>query len=320
MLTEIPDQIVINRSEIEVVIDPYYKYIGPEGYKYESKIPSFMIKGPWDPAILSLMKDNEIRGLYINYAKGWDYDNFNFLDELEDLHLLSIISKPVDSLGGVGKLSKLESLSLSCHWKDTIDLSELKSLRHCFVGWSKGADSVFECRALQYLHIDEFKIKDYSGLSQLENMHVLTISNSDFSDINVLSNMQKIKKLSLENCKKLESLKGIEKLKSLEWLNIDGCKKISKIDEVSELTNLKFLQFRDVGEIECIKPIHTLRNLEVLSFYGTTNIVDGDLEVIESLDRLSLVGFNNKRHYTHKPCVKWDWKSHGAPRKVVQKK
>lgn len=316
-----PKQIKINRSELEVIVDFYDKYLGPPGYRYTSKMPILLVKGPWDPAILSVIQNNGIEGLYFNYARGWDYDNFEFLGDLDDnLRLLKIISKPIVSLNKIEKLSKLESLSLSCHWERPVDLSALHCLKHCFISWGKGAESVLQCDALQYLHIDEFKIKDYSDLGCLEDIHVLTISNSDFSDIGALSNMQKIKKLSLENCKKLESLQGVEKLKSLEWLNIDGCRKISKIDEVSSLPNLKFLQFRDTGEMESINPVNTLRNLEVLSFYGTTNFVDGDLEVIETLDRLSLVGFNNKRHYSHKPCVKWDWKSHGTARKVVQKK
>jgi hypothetical protein len=312
--------VIVNKTEVEEISEPRVSYRGPAGYRYETNIPSIRINGVWDRKIAALMKRRKFEGLYFNYTRGWQGNDFQFLEELDGLRLLNIISIPVDTLSVIDQLTELESLGISCHWKKSINLSKLENLKSCYISWDKGAESVLQCDALQYLYIDMFKLKDYSAFLGLRNIRTLTIANSSFADLAVLANMKNIKKLELTNCKKLESLKGLEQLQSLEWLSIDGCGKINAIGEIAELPNLRILQFRDTKELASIKPISKLRQLQVLSFYGSTNIVDGDLSSMEALDQLSLVGYHNRRHYSHNPLHKWDWKDFGTPRTVVQKK
>jgi len=312
--------VIVNRTEVEEVLESDVTYLGPKGYRYETSIRSIRINGAWDQEIPSFMKSEKMAGLHFNYTRGWQGTDFQFLEDIDGLRLLDIVSVPVDRLNVVEDLTELESLSLSCHWKQPINLSRLENLKHCFLGWDKGAETIFQCDALQYLYIDMFKLKDYSALSNLRDIKTLTIANSSFADLLVLSGMKQIKKLELINCRGLESLKGVEQLKTLEWLSIDGCRKINTINDVSELSNLRILQFRDTKQLASIKPISSLKQLQVLSFYGDTKFVDGDLGSIESLGQLSLVGFNNARHYSHKPVAKWNWKDFGTPRTVVQRK
>jgi hypothetical protein len=312
--------VIVNQTDVEVITDPGITYLGPAGYRYETNIRSIRVIGPWEQEIASFIESEKIAGLYFNYARGWEGDDFQFLESIDSLLLLHILAKPVDTLSVVDDLTDLESLSIACHWRKPINFSRLKNLKYCYVSWNKGAESIFECDALQYLSLDMFKLKDYSAFYGLRDINALSIANSSFSDLRVLSNMKHIRKLELVNCRGLESLQGIEQLDSLEWLSIDGCRNISTIEEISELSNLKILQFRNTKEIESIKPISTLKQLQVLSFYGDTKFVDGDLSCIEALDQLSLVGINERRHYSHKPIVKWDWRDFGEPRPVVERK
>ncbi len=297
----------ISGTEIEVVTNPYRKSAAPIVNEYDDVIRSVLVKGPWHGDIIKFMRQNQIKGLYLNYAKGFECLNFDFLADLPELELLNIIYVPVDSLLSVESLINLKSLSLSCHWKNKIDLSQLNRLVRCSISYGKGAESVFKCFSLRYSYIDEFKIKDFSMIQNLEKLEYLTIGNSNFNTPEVLECIHSLRKLVLLNCRKLDRLDGIGKLKNLEWLDIDGSKMLSSVEELSALYNLKVLLLSNNKEIETLSNIKDLNQLRALSFCGDTKIVDGDFGFLEKFPLLSLVNFVGRRHYTHKPARSWNW-------------
>ena len=84
---------------------------------------------------------------------------------------------------------------------------------------------------------------------------------------------------------------------------------------------LRILQFRDTKNLESLQPIAPLSELEPLSFFGDTRFADGDLAVIESLPRLSAVGFTGRRHCSHQSVTRFlDWGNFGRPCQVVKRK
>lgn len=297
----------ISGTEIEVVTNPYSKSAAPIDSEYDDEVRSILVKGPWHDDIIDFMQNNQIKGLCLNYAKGFECLNFDFLSDLPELELLNIIYTPVDSLVSVESLVNLKSLSLSCHWKDKVDLSQLKSLTRCFISYGKGAESVFECSSLRYLYIDEFKLKDFSKLKNLTKVEYLTIGNSSFNSLELISGNHLLRKLVLLNCRKLDRLDGIGKLGKLEWLTIDGSRMLNSIEELSALNNLKVLQLSNNKEIVTLSDIKELTQLRALSFFGDTKIVDGDFGFLETFPSLSLIGFVGRRHYTHKPARSWNW-------------
>lgn len=297
----------ISGTEIEVVTNPYGKSAAPIVNEYDDDIRSVLVKGPWHGDIIKFIRQNQIKGLYLNYAKGFECLNFDFLADLPELELLNIIYVPVDSLLSVESLINLKSLSLSCHWKNKIDLSQLKRLVRCSISYGKGAESIFKCSSLRYLYIDEFKIKNFSMIQNLEKLECLTIGNSNFNTPEVLECIHSLRKLVLLNCRKLDRLDGIGKLKNLEWLDIDGSKMLSSVEDLSALHNLKVLILSNNKEIETLSNIKDLNQLRALSFCGDTKIVDGDFGFLEKFPLLSLVNFVGRRHYTHKPARSWNW-------------
>ncbi len=302
----------ISGTEIEVVTSPYSKSAAPIDSEYEDDIRSILVKGPWHEDIIDFMQKNQIKGLYLNYAKGFECPNFEFLDNLPELELLNIIYTPVDSLKPVESLVNLQSLSISCHWKDKIDLTRLKNLSRCFIGYGKGAESVFECSSLFYLYIDGFKLKDFSDLQKLRKIEYLTIGNSSFNAPELFDDLSLLRKLVLLNCRKLDRLSGIGSLEKLEWLTIDGSKQVVSLEELSQLKSLKVLQLSNNKEIETLSTIKDLTQLKSLSFFGDTKIADGDFGFLEEFPSLSLVGFAGRRHYTHKPARSWNWNDYDS--------
>ncbi len=95
-------------------------------------------------------------------------------------------------------------------------------------------------------------------------------------------------------------MQGISNLKALEVLEIELCKGIQNVSDIFELENLERLLLINCGEIESIKGIEKLTELREFFFYESTNILDGDLEPLTKLKKLSKMSFQNRRHYTRK--------------------
>lgn len=310
----------LSGTEVEVVTNPYFRHSGPVDRDYHDTVVSLMVKGPWNDDIANFMKQKNIKGLYLNSAKGFSCDDFSFLAKLPELELLNVIYLPIESLSNVDKLISLKSLSLSCHWKDKIDLSGLTQLERCFITYGKGAETVFRCTTLKYLYIDGFKLKDYREINSMQGLEYLTIGNSSFNQPEVFRNLKQLRKLVLLNCRKLEYLKGIENLTSLEWLTIDGSRKLSSIQGLCTLNALKVLQLNDNKEMDTLSPIKNLSQLNALCFFGDTVFRDGDFSFLEKLPLLSMVGFAGRRHYSHKPSKQWNWGDYDKREVAIVKK
>ena len=310
----------LSGTEIEIVTNPYHCSSVSIDNDYEGTITSLMIKGPWNDEILSFINQENIKGLYLNSAKGFSCDDFGFLAKLPTLELLNIIYSPVDSLSVVDKLTSLKSLSISCHWKDKIDLSALGQLERCFIGYDKGAETIFNCSTLKYLYIDGFKLKDFHAIVALSELEYLTIGNSSFNQPDLFRELKQLRKLVLLNCRKLEQLQGVESLTHLEWLTIDGSKKLSSIRELKTLDALRVLQLCDNKEIDTLSPIENLTRLKALCFFGDTVFKDGNFDFLEALPSLSMIGFAGRRHYTHKPSKPWNWNDYDSKSIAIVKK
>lgn len=310
----------ISGTEIEIVKNPYGQSVAPIDGEYDDDIDSLLVSGEWNEDILDFMSQKKINGLYLNISKGFKCENFDFLIDLPELKLLNIIYSPVDTLAPIETLKNLKSLSISCHWRDTLDLSGLDKLDRSFISHGKGAESIFECSSLRYLYIDEFKLKNFSQLGNLTKIEHLTIGNSSFNNPELFGEFENLRKLVLLNCRKLDHLKGIEKLESLEWLTIDGSRKLSNIEDLSSFKKLKVLQLSNNKEIETLAAIKLLTQLKALSFFGDTIFTDGDFSFLEEFPSLSLVGFTGKRHYTHKSERSWNWNDYESGRVGVVRK
>lgn len=137
----------------------------------------------------------------------------------------------------------------------------------------------------------------FSNLTQLEQLSIL---NSTIEDLKGISQLHQLFFLRLGNLKKVKSLVEIKNLTHLEELEIQRCKEIDNISSLFSLANLKKLSLIDLGNINTIRGIESLYNLQTFIFYGTTNIIDGDLLPITNLKKLEKISYQNRKHYTHK--------------------
>ena len=206
----------LSGTEIEVVTNPYSQSAAPIDRDYDDSITSLLVKGTWNDNLVDFMVKKNIKGLYLNSAKGFSCDDFSFLSKLPDLELLNIIHSPVDSLSVVGQLTYLKSLSISCHWKEKVDLSALTQLERCFISYGKGGESIFDCHSLKYLYLDGFKLKAYEALTKLHKLEYLTIGNSSFNQAELFPELKQLRKLVVQV--KMELKKNVHMVENMVML------------------------------------------------------------------------------------------------------
>ncbi len=262
--------------------------------------PAVYLSGPWHDGIRRYMLENDVKELVVNYAWGWKGTDLSFLADLEFLEDFVIKDWRIKDISPIHSLPNLRNLSMSTICKTAIDFTCFSRLEYCFLTWSPKRNSIFECVSLKNMFIQQYKGKDTGPFANLINLKKLTIVNSPVYELQGLSNLDKLRILELHYLRKLPSLSGLETLSKLASLRVGTCRKIERIDEIDSLASLKILSITNLGEIESLVPIANLRNIRELFFAQSTNILDGDLNVIETLPKLKRVGFQNRKHYSHR--------------------
>lgn len=300
---------------------PEYVQVVEDSYKSKDSEnrKEIIVGGPWVQEIGVFIRDAGIKSLYLNCSKGWRDTDYSFLADLDTVEELRIITSPANNIAAVEGMVNLKELSLTCCTKETVDFSKLTRLKRCYLNWWDGASSIFECRSLENLYLDEIRIKDYSKLGQLNNLHYLTLANCSVESMSWLSQLNQLTELAALNCRKLKDFSSIGSCKSLKRLTIDGSKHLTELDFLSGLYNLEVINISNNGEIENLKPLSRLKNLKAVAFAGSTAIVDGDLSIFESLPKLSMLMFRARKHYSHKLIKKWSWNNLDFPDTLLQR-
>ena len=138
------------------------------------------------------------------------------------------------------------------------------------------------------------KIKNLSLLGEYPSLVELSLRQAIINSLEGLNKLKSLNWLQVAHVRNIETLEGLES-SSLKCLEIDTCKKITDFEKIARLHNLEKLILSNCGKIPTLKFISKMKNLKFLSFVNS-EIIDGELSYCLELD---YVGFNNKRHYTH---------------------
>ncbi len=252
----------------------------------------------WDNRFFETISSQDIRELELNYAKGFVGKDLSFLQHLPFLRVLLLTHRTIEDISPIHHLRNLIVLEVNTYCRTQIDFSRFTLLEECVLEWRPKATSLFNCTMLRKLFLNSYTGKSTDSFAALVNLEYLGLANASVVDLKGLSTLRALRFLGLYNPKKLESLIGIEPLSSLEHLEVNGCKRMRSIEPVAELTQLKNLHFCDDGHIESLRPIANLNKLEEVLFYGSTNILDGDLSPLIDLPHLRKVSFEERLHYS----------------------
>ncbi len=261
-----------------------------------------VMTGPWHKDIAPYMRENGIKSLLLNDARGWKGDNVSFLSELPFLEYFRILDWNIKDVSVINALKNLKLLEVSTYCKTVIDFKNFPHLEDCGFEWRAGSESLFFTTSLKKLFLNNYDQNDTSAFSTLSNLESLSIASSSAHDLHGLSSLAKLKFLGLYALKKLEFLDGIEKCVKVEKLEISMCKCFRSIEAIGNLQNLQYLEIIDCGDIDSIHPLSKLKHLNKFFFFGTTNIVDGDLKTLQKFNLAypATISFQNRKHYTRK--------------------
>ena len=259
-----------------------------------------IVRSSWHSELAEYIRHHQIKELELNYAKGWKGDEISFLSAVPHLEAFKIIDWKINDITPIHYLSKLKTLDVSTYCKTEIDFLGFPDLEECALQWRAKAKSLFKCKDLRTVFLNRYTGQDTANFSGLVGLQSLSLANSPVRDLDGLRTLKRLSFLSLYRLRKLESISALSDLTNLETLELNVCRAVRSIDGIVKLHRLRRLGLCDNGDIDSLAGVESLQSLESFFFYGSTNIVDGDLSPLTQLKHLSNLSFKDRKHYSHK--------------------
>lgn len=273
-----------------------------DGFKFQLGIDGskkLIIESSKLDACIKYVLEGNIKAITINYFNGYELSDINFLSSLSNvLEGLHLPETKFNNLV-INTLHKLKYLGFADNKKDIIDLSNFPNLESLACDYSIRLKNLEACKNLKYLTLTGYKSKskDLSDLPLFENLLELSLFKPDITSLNGIERFSNLEKLEIYSGSKLETISSIRTLSNnLSEIQVIQSKRIKDMEIIGELQSLKKIILSESGEIKSLAFIKRLPLLEFISFWGT-NVLDGNIKYCEGLN---YVGFDNKRHYTHK--------------------
>lgn len=270
---------------------------------------SFINNGDWGQFLsvssknlnktISYIKQNNIRNFELNYYNEYKLNDISLLYEIaESVEGLIVIGENI-SLKGIENFHNLRMLNITDEYSFPIDFSIFTNLERCSILWHKNINNLSACKKLRELIIKKLRLSGTGRniLYETDDIEHLTLIQCRIENLDFLKTYMKLKSLELYY---ISTLRNIDRLsycsRFLEKLVLDHCKNIQVYNSIKSLEQLEYLMLNDNTEIKSLAFIKGLKNLKHLSFVGT-NVLDGDISICKAIN---YVGFDNKRHYSHK--------------------
>lgn len=219
-------------------------------------------------------------GSYTKLAKlGLIYEN-EYIKSLEGIKDWDFISE-VEISEQWGKLqANLEPL---CHLKNLEVLTVFKVD-------NRKLERIENCINLKKIKI-EWSVNDISFIRKMEQVEELDLSNNpELSDISMLENMTKVKKLVLSNTN-ISDITVVKNMKELEILEIESTK-VEDISPLRELSHLKKILMYDT----LVRDISLLASLPVLEYVDVKKTNVEDVSAFEQAGKLEIF-YHYKENY-----------------------
>ncbi|XP_059644383.1 disease resistance protein L6-like [Cornus florida] len=225
--------------------------------------------------------------------------NLPSLMNLKELHLC-LCSKLLKIPEGIGKLAKLETLTLSNISISILPmelgaLSQLKEL------------NVDNCKQLQCLPTlpsslimldiqSGESMKRLPDLSNLMNLFELRLYCLELTEIQGLGRLELLIFLDVSGCKKLCMLEGLEQLRSLRYLTTKWCESLETLPALSNLKKLRKLDTKECKNLKGIRGLDRLESLENLNISGcmsNSEMLENYCCGLESLKSLKMLDLSS---------------------------
>jgi Leucine-rich repeat (LRR) protein len=172
---------------------------------------------------------------------------------------------------------KLKYLGISLEYLDSFpkNINKIEGLKKLYVDFMKKNIDIdyklYNSENIEILIINRMnKIKSNENISKLKNLKELSIHNSDSVYISdELKRNENLSKITITSCKLIgNSIKNINNLKQLEFLNLENCGISDGVLNLLNFKNLTFLNLRSNKFTKIPEDILYLDKLRFLLFEG----------------------------------------------------
>jgi Leucine-rich repeat (LRR) protein len=260
-----------------------------------------VLSGGWKPEYADIIRSDQLTALSIRVTDG----DISFLRGLPELRGLVLNASEVHDLTILQELRHLRTLTLNTLKKrrQPLDFRVFRALRFVSLYWGPGYESLFACRQLERLFVFGPPDTDFSRFAAIDSLRRFEVSEGrKLRTTEGIERLPALEFLGLYYQTGLETLAGVGDVQTLRELAIETCKKLTTLDELAELNGLRTLKIANCGEIESLTPLAGLRELERFFAWESTNITDGDLSMLMDLPSLHEVAMMSRRHY--RPTVR----------------
>jgi internalin A len=260
-----------------------------------------VVTGPWSTAAAKALSRGEADGLTLNYARGFSGRDLEFLDAQLGVRRLHLLDRGITDLEPLSRLAgSLEELSVQASERAELDFSALRGVRSVAGEWRLIGRTLGELHDLESVITWRFDEVDLHAFRDHVVLQRLTIKEAPFLEtLSGISGLSDLAELGVLLARRLRDISEVSELgASLRRLEFQACPALGAIDEIEPLDNLQFFGFSDCGDLESLAPLGALTRLEVLYAWGSTRVLDGNLDPLAALPCLRELRMRDRRSYS----------------------
>ena len=267
----------------------------------------FIISQRVNSSLVRLMQNEHVGhvvllGLWV--AKNID---LSFLRELPELRAIGISSyEPID-WRPLQTLHQLEHLSLTTKAvsPQPIDFTKFSNLRECELSWHSQWSSVLQASTIRHLAIEDSKKVASFDLTKLPSLNEFFAVRCNGLRELVFERSQRLRSLKIARCRSFCNVTPRKAIADLEFLYLEAWSRFD-LNTIGKMKSLRRLWLNALGKIPSIRFLKGCKNLQRLMFHFGTNVLDGDLAVLQELPHLRKATYDRtKRHYHPKYADAW---------------
>lgn len=198
---------------------------------------------------------------------------------------------------------KLEEIVIPFSYNGSLVFSRFPKLKSLEIDWrNQGCPTIFDCLNLQVLTISNYSGTTLLDFIRLHKLEKITLTDPEIFSLAGIEELRNLKEIEIVGAKKLVNIEQIEGCQELENFYINGGTNIDNLYPLMYLSKLKVLNIDSIGNFPSIGFLKPLKKLEEFYMGGSSNVLDGNLNVLQELKEkgsLKKTIFSNRKHYSH---------------------
>lgn len=237
-----------------------------------------IVSGGWSDAAVAALSARSFDRVEFH---GGEYEDFGFLAPFAaNIVSLALPSGAWASARGLEALTSLRTLALGSPLEG-VDFSRLENLRGVSLGaWSKAyGRSLFECRRLEWLHVEGFADEDCTRIARLPALASLSLARGRLESLAGLRHCTSLRALQLAHLRRLADVAEVASLQALRELEL--VEALPKVDDLQAITHSERLRRLDLRGVDCrFDDLAWLKRMTRLHVLGLRNVARPDWDCL----------------------------------------